>query len=192
MPFIYHDGNYTPRSVDGATNGAEGRGINDDGDVVGYYNNGREHGFIYRAGTVSTFDVPGAIHTNSTTINDLGEIVGAFQDRATRDNYSFLYRNGIMRTFTLRRGKGVQSKISVTGIDDNGRVIGVYYDPPQGPSHGFVLQQRRFYGLDVPGAEATYPQAINASGQITGNFEDVSGTHGFLATPKSRAIDSDG
>jgi probable HAF family extracellular repeat protein len=61
-------------------------GINDTGQIVGWYydgsGNGGNHGFLLSGGTYTTLDYPGAISPHGTSatwaygINDLGQIVG--------------------------------------------------------------------------------------------------------------------
>jgi uncharacterized membrane protein len=39
---------------------------------------GSEHGYLYSDGTFTQIDVPGAIATGASGINDAGQIVGGF------------------------------------------------------------------------------------------------------------------
>lgn len=63
-------------------------GINDSGEIVGYYQ-GTEaayHGFIYRDGIFTTFDLPFApsfLGTQTADINNAGQIVGDFADASS-------------------------------------------------------------------------------------------------------------
>jgi probable HAF family extracellular repeat protein len=65
-------------------------------------------------------------------------------------------------------------------------MIGTYSDrnlspATPGPQHGFLYSGGIYTVLDFPGATATQPSGINASGQITGFYGDSSGvTHGFV------------
>ena len=61
--------------------------VNDSGTIIGNYGDFYEgsksfglqsHAFIYNAGTFTTFDVPGAVATYVTAINDNGDIVGSY------------------------------------------------------------------------------------------------------------------
>jgi len=57
-------------------------GINDAGQVVGYYfdGNNHEHGFLYSGGIYITLDDPLATNgTNALGINNAGQIVGQYQ-----------------------------------------------------------------------------------------------------------------
>src|SRR5215472_7294623 len=58
----------------------EGRGINNsstvDGDYVGA--DGFVHSFFLSGGTFTEYDVPGTVQTNLLSINDAGDLTGAF------------------------------------------------------------------------------------------------------------------
>jgi probable HAF family extracellular repeat protein len=66
-----------------ATNDAA-LGINDLGQVVGYYSDsgGGAHGFLYNpsTGTYTTIDYPGAVRTEAYGIDHAGQIVGYYYD----------------------------------------------------------------------------------------------------------------
>jgi probable HAF family extracellular repeat protein len=70
--FLYDAGVFT--SIDFA-NGTVANGINNNGQIVGYYSVGfgsefRMHGFLYDAGVFTPLDVPGAMHTQAFGINN--------------------------------------------------------------------------------------------------------------------------
>jgi hypothetical protein len=49
---------------------------------------------------------------------------------------------------------------------------------------GFLLQNGRFTGFQVPDAGLTVPWSITESGQIAGIYARADGVyHGFIATP---------
>jgi len=62
-------------------NGTAATGVNDSGQVVGYYfdASNQAHGFLYSGGAYTTIDI-GAHGTFVTGINDSGQMVGYFQD----------------------------------------------------------------------------------------------------------------
>ncbi|MCR4287624.1 MAG: PEP-CTERM sorting domain-containing protein, partial [Deltaproteobacteria bacterium] len=56
-------------------------GINDTGNVAGYYGDGTgTHGFTYDGSTYSTLNVPGASGTHAFGINDTGSVAGYYSD----------------------------------------------------------------------------------------------------------------
>jgi hypothetical protein len=76
--------------------------INPAGDIAGNYTASGDvpapcgcsgHGFVYRNGTFSSFDFPGAIATLNQGINPRGDIVGIYMDRKGR-RHGFLAPRG--------------------------------------------------------------------------------------------------
>jgi probable HAF family extracellular repeat protein len=77
--FIYSDGvfSFLQVPVPGAITWA--RGINNLGQVTGYYDvGGVRHGFIYSNGAYETIDYPSTDYTQPLGINDFGHIVGSY------------------------------------------------------------------------------------------------------------------
>ena len=71
---------FTTLDVPGASV-TEADGINNAGQVVGFFNDsGVDRGFINTGGTFTTLDVPGARGTNAFGINNAGQVVGVFGD----------------------------------------------------------------------------------------------------------------
>jgi probable HAF family extracellular repeat protein len=68
-------------------NGTAAKGVNDAGQVVGYYFDAgnRAHGFLYSGGNYTTIDV-GARGTFLNGINDAGQIVGTYIDITGHDH----------------------------------------------------------------------------------------------------------
>jgi len=91
-----------------------------------------------------------------------------------------LYDGG---TFTTIDVPGATSFTVAFGINNAGRIVGVF-DNPQ--NRGFLYDRGTFTAVDVPGA-ATICFGINDPGRIVGEFNDgVKGIQGFLATRRSR------
>jgi hypothetical protein len=72
------------------------------------------------------------------------------------------------------------------GINDAGKVVGVYFDQAQG-EHGFLLDHGGYTSIDFPGAIATEARGINSSDEdghrpeIVGDYTDQAGViHGFV------------
>jgi probable HAF family extracellular repeat protein len=59
------------------------RGINNNGQIVGYYGDGAStHGFLYTGGSYTILTHPViSDHTNPQSINDVGQIVGILLER---------------------------------------------------------------------------------------------------------------
>jgi probable HAF family extracellular repeat protein len=107
------------------------QGINDSGQIVGWYNStGRGYGFLDTGGSLTTIDVPGAIGTEAYGINDSGQIVGSYYDGRT---HGFLYTGGSFTTI------GVPGAVETDayGINDSGQIVGEYFDSTKN-GHGFL------------------------------------------------------
>ena len=77
-----------------AGNNTDARGINDAGQIVGFYADpsGNQHGFLYSGGSFINVDDPLAGSTGTTIlkgINDAGQIVGSYSD-GNNHNHSFV------------------------------------------------------------------------------------------------------
>jgi len=124
----------------------------------------------------TNIDLPGMSSTSVSSINDRGQIVGAYQDSlGTFHGYISEKRGG----FTTIDFPGATST-SASGVNNRGDVVGVFTDSA-GNSHGFLLQRGSFTQIDVPDALLTFPIAVNDRGQIVGGFIAADqGFHGFL------------
>jgi probable HAF family extracellular repeat protein len=75
---------YTYTTIDdpSATKGTTANDINNEGQIVGSYNNASgQHGFLYSNGVFTTLDEPLATNgTEALGINDMGQIVGDYDD----------------------------------------------------------------------------------------------------------------
>jgi len=145
-------------------------GINDQGQVVGYYagtfnGNFGTHGFLDSGGTITTLQVPGTTQTLAFGINNRGTVVG------TADGQGFIYSDGSYSLFNAPGG--IQS---YGGINANGEIVG------NSGNHAFIMKNGVLTPYDVPGAKFTIAFAVNARGEIVGAFGDpITGrTRGFL------------
>jgi hypothetical protein len=112
--------------------------------------------------------------TTANGINDVGQIVGRFEDipPGPPGSFGFLYSGGNFTTLDL---PGTET--TANGINDVGQIVGSF------ENSGFLYMDGRFMVLDIPGATRTEANDINNAGQIVGTFFDSSGVeHGFLAT----------
>jgi hypothetical protein len=122
------DGTITRIEVPGAAY-TNLRSINNRGQIVGSYQvgdlnadgsipPGREHGFVWDDGQLTTFDVPGSLLTEPTHINNRGHIVGGYRDAAGRQ-HGFLLRRG---RYTTIDAPGRPDNIA-WGLDDRGHIV---------------------------------------------------------------------
>jgi probable HAF family extracellular repeat protein len=126
--------NYTTVEDPLGVNRTEVTGINASGQIVGFYLNQGTHGFLYSGGMYTALDDPLAATrvTWAFGINDLGQIVGAYED-GTGSN-GFLYNGSNYFTFDDPLAtNGTQA----FGINDLGQIVGEY-DVTNGGEHGFL------------------------------------------------------
>jgi probable HAF family extracellular repeat protein len=142
------------------------------------------HGFFWDAGLFLTIDVPfpEATLTGPNGINNVGQIVGFYDDNSGR--HGFLYNNGIFTSFDFPDS----SSTSPTDINDHGQIVDIYADR-DGLVHGFLLDDGIFTTIDVPfpGVIGTNANGINNRGQIVGRYfgGNLGPSGGFIATPKT-------
>jgi uncharacterized membrane protein len=107
---------------------------NNHGQIVGVYGdtNGVVHGFLLEHREYTTLDVIGATVSIPFDINNRGQVViSAFSPTADDPNAGargFVLREGPGGPFTEIRFPGAP-KTLVTGLDDRGRVVGIYQNP---------------------------------------------------------------
>jgi probable HAF family extracellular repeat protein len=109
--FIYSQGVYTTLSDPAAVWDTQARGINNAGEVMGWYigSGGLAHGFIYSNGNYTNIDNPQTSQTYFLGLNDEGEIV-------QQDTFgSYIFSNGV---FTPVSG------IAAYDINNAGQIIG--------------------------------------------------------------------
>jgi probable HAF family extracellular repeat protein len=109
-------------------------------------------------------DVPGAVATQASSINDSGQIVGQFVDTNSQW-HGFLADNGI---FTTIDPPGA-TYTSIDGINDRGQMVGTFV-PSNGRLQGFLYDNGSFTTVAVPGSSSGFASGINNRGQIVGSF----------------------
>src|SRR5262249_30979582 len=96
----------------------------------------------------TTIDVPGAISTGATGINDAGQIVGLYV--GTDRDHGFLLSGGSYTTLDVPGADHTYA----SGINDSGQIVGRYI--VGGTGHGFLLDvDGNYYPIDIPGAVHT-------------------------------------
>ena len=136
-------------------------GINDSGQVVGWYSDASGvHSFLLSGGNYIPLDVPGL----AVGINDSGQVVG------DGGHYGFLLSGGSYTWFDgppippiPSGGTSFEDDTAPMGINDSGQVVGLYgysYILDTGINtglaffaYGFLLSGGSYTRLDVPGAE---------------------------------------
>jgi hypothetical protein len=178
--------------------------INERGEIVGFVQSADGlHGFVRdRGGRSRIFDHPdaGSSAAGSGTlvrgINDGGTMVGTYIDDDGVNHCFARDRRGRLTTLDHPDADGTSSPLGVgtacNDINDRGDIVGLY--AAGGTEHAFVRDHRgRYRTIDVPGAAATSPGAINNRGQIAGTYVVGTGpldpngvNHGFLRDRRGR------
>ena len=115
--------------------------------------------------TFTTIDVPGALNTFASGINNAGEIVGSFEDHPS-GSMGFLYTNGVVTTTNVPGAVGT----SASAISNSGIIAGSFTDiqPPTIQPQLFVDTNGVFNQIIYPGANMIGPRGINNAGEIVG------------------------
>ena len=103
--YLYSGGSYTRISVPGRLTITDAQGINNAGQIVGYYGDDSGlHGFLLSGGSYTRIDVPGSFRTFAYGINNAGQIVGTYQVGGdTGPELGFLLSGGAFSTIGFRR-----------------------------------------------------------------------------------------
>jgi YVTN family beta-propeller protein len=170
---------YTFRTLDfpGASETAIAQ-VNDEGTAVGWYvdQNGGNDGFIYQHGHFTGYDVSGSPSTRLLGVNQDGETVGLYTNAHGYIN-GLRLQNGIRTdVFVEFESNGNTYSVptnEVDGVDEDGTLVGVYWNFVASANYGFVLGGRTLASFDYPGALYTSANGI-AAGTVSGWFADSS------------------
>jgi uncharacterized membrane protein len=126
----------------------------------------------------TTINVPGAIQTAPSGVNNLGVTVGVYQDKNLDWHGYILDGKNLTK---LDDPNGINT--GVGGLNPNGAVavVGSYLNSG-GMWVGFLYKNGKFTDIAGPtDATATFPSGINDRGAIVGTYRDSIGVpHGFL------------
>jgi hypothetical protein len=205
-------GKFITFDVDGASTlpflGTQPFANNDFGMAVGYYTDTNivPHGFFRTPkGEIVPFDAPGADQTMGAdhgtvaySVNNWAAIAGQLQDSGGLFHGFIRYPNGSFVTFNPPCegcGNG-QGAIGTANINIEGAVAGYFVDS-SGNMHGFVRSPwgkiTTFDASDGIGTTIVCLETcLNAGGDTTGWFSDMSGTHGFVRHADGKVETFDG
>jgi hypothetical protein len=144
--------------------------INSRGDIAGEFSDDLQHRavFVIRKGALQLINVPSSANLALLGgLNDRGDVVGYFQTDSGVVRM-FLY-NGT--TVSLPSVPADFVDVAAKAINNSGQITGIY-DDAKG-LHGFAATRGKFTRIDVAGALATSPAALNDSGDIVGSYSVV-------------------
>jgi probable HAF family extracellular repeat protein len=158
---------YSTFRLPGATF-TEAIGVNNAGDVVGFYNDKEEiysQGFLYSGGIVTSINDPRGMKGGTVpfAINAAGQVVGYYYTDAIQ-TYSFLYVNGSFSDIQLPATVVASTAL---GINNLGQIVGMYNDGKTWHGYFFDSVTLAFQSIDAPNASYTWGSGINDSGEMT-------------------------
>jgi uncharacterized membrane protein len=171
-------------------------GINDMGDIVGYYNatTGGWAGFLYKGGIFTSFRAPGETNTFATGVNNIGQIVGyTIPDPSTRQHHGFLYDGTKFITVDVAPATAPGANGTTPyKINNLGAVTGQFQPPAQLPLAFTYFNDGGLVTYEIPSANATGFGGINSNGTVVGSYIDNVGKPecglgiecGLVATPR--------
>lgn len=175
LGFLFSANKYTVINPPTASTFARANEINDSGEIVGDFltSDNRYHGFMYSAGTYTTYDEDTTESCGIFGINSTGDFVGDVGNSSAR---AFVNIKGVKTEFTP---SGAVSAYAY-GINTADVVVGTYYDSSS-KVHGFSRATNgTITEIAFPKATQTDVTGINDAGEITGTFINSSGvTYGF-------------
>lgn len=170
--------------------------------------------------TFTTIDPPGAMSAGAFDINRSGVIVGQYRDIRNRQtvDHGFIYDGTTFTTVdypgTVATYPGLYGGTGLTGVNDNGEMVGTHGPTSLGIPPGFIYIDGVATGLSPAAcAYSTEAMGINDAGDIVGASElwssgcypggtsvaypalgyvDVGGVRTSLAPPNSNASEANG
>jgi hypothetical protein len=150
-------------------------GINDNGEIAGYFGNGGSghpnKGYTlvapYGQGNYTNENYPGSVQTQVTGLNNSGDTCGFWVD-ANGNNFGFIEWNGVFTSYkNPHTGKGTVNQL--LGINDGGIAVGFYTDA-NGVNHGYSLNQAtgKFTAIVPTNGSNVVAASINNAGDVTG------------------------
>ncbi len=165
--------------------------INNAGTIAGYYGIGSAAhpnvGYTlappYGQANYTIENFPGAVQTQVTGINNVGQTVGFWADSAG-DNFGWVKTSlGFVQVVDPKSMGGATVMDQVLGVNDRNQAVGFYTDAA-GNTHGFLydIKNQTYTELTVPNASQVTATDINNSGLISGFYTDTAdgSTRGFL------------
>src|SRR5215831_6062255 len=176
----FSDGSFSAPLVDpnDTVGFTEGRGINNPGTVDGDYvgSDGFVHSFLLSGGTFTEYAVPGTVQTNLLSINNSGDLTGAFDPDGSGIFQAFIDRNGTITSYSVPGAVGTLAY----EINNNKKLTVGYYIDASGVLHGQYRDRNGVlhFPIDPPGSVGTVLFGLNNRNWVVGRYGDSSGaTH---------------
>jgi hypothetical protein len=190
LPPFYSQHSYASENFPGSVQ-TQVTGLNNRGVTVGFWsdmNNASmsndNFGFVEVDGHFRTADFPTGSPASPPVdqllgVNDSDVAVGFYTD-ANGNNHGYEY-NIADNTYSSVVDPGAPgTSLTAAAINDRGDVAGVYTNPANGNTDGFLKTNGQFIDLAVPGASSTMALGVN-------NFDEVVGV--YVPSDNSQALD---
>jgi probable HAF family extracellular repeat protein len=173
--FLYSGGTVTnlddPKGMQGGT---VPMAINTARQVVGYYYTSaiQTYAFLYVNGIFSDIQLPATVVASTALgINNLGQIVGMYNDGKTWHGYIF---DSVTLAFQTVDAPNA-SYTWGSGINDSGEMTLFSINRSRNVQEAWLYDGKNFTNIDVPGYDSTLAESINNQGVVTltankGNF----------------------
>jgi hypothetical protein len=170
----------------------EGRGINNPGTVDGDYvgSDGFVHSFLLSGGTFIEYDVPGTVQTNLLSINNSGDLTGAFDPDGSGIFQAFIDRGGTITSYSVPGAAGTLAY----EMNNNKKLTVGYYIDASGVLHGQYRDKNGAltFPIDPSGSVATVLFGVDNKNDVVGRYADSAGvTHGLFFVPPGTFITFD-
>jgi len=160
-------------------------GLNDKGDVVGFWFGAIQRVFIRSArGEITKFDAPNSVSTTPTAINAKGTVTGFYTDNVNYWEHAFVRRrDGTFATFDAPGPNAVPPTLALA-INADGVVAGWGWpDEGHGEPGGFARDRNgHVHAIRLPNTDIT-AQGINNDGVVVGTLGQGDKYYGFIWTP---------
>ena len=119
-------------------------------------------------------------------VNDSDIAVGFYTD-ANGNNHGYEYNVATTRFSSVVDPNAPSASLTAAAINAHGDVAGIYTNPANGNTDGFLLSHGHFPALSVPGSSSTMALGVNNSDEVVGVFVPSSNANaldGFTWTPQ--------
>jgi probable HAF family extracellular repeat protein len=179
--FIYDRGTFGPIvAAPKSSDTTLGTGLNDHGDIVGYFQAGGPTSFLYKAGAFRLFTLP-SYETGANGINNGGHVVGTITKAGADLGFSYLESCGLFAPLTATpKPRGIQ----FDAVNNAGLILCTILTPTTGRAPG--LYADGVFCDIILGPISTYDSinvtGLNDHGQIVGNAKNSAASVSFIAT----------
>lgn len=167
--FQYKNGTYSDIPGPAGATSTVPAAVNDYGVIVGFYtdSSGVAHGFLLNGNGYTTIDVPGAMDTYASGIDNKENMVLFWLDSSSVFESSM--HNAKSKRFKTINVPGAPQSEALD-LNQEGDVTYAWFDS-NSLAHGALLHKGKYYKFDYPKSVQTYGGGINDKAMIVGGFQ---------------------